>query len=335
MAVRVAINGFGRIGRNTLRASLNETDIDIVAINDITDPHTLAHLLKYDSVLGRIDAEVASSDNGITINGKEIKITAERDPSKLPWKELNIDIVLECTGLFTNRDKAAGHIEAGAKKVIISAPAKNEDITLCMGVNQNKYNPKEHHVISNASCTTNCLAPVAKVLHNNFGIVKGLMTTVHAYTNDQKILDLPHKDLRRSRAAAVSMIPTTTGAAKAVALVLPELKGRLDGLAVRVPVPTGSIIDLVIESEKETTAEEVNAALKSASEGELAGVLGYCDEPLVSIDFKANPNSSIVDSLSTKVIGGNMIKVLSWYDNEWGFSCRMRDLVKFIASKGL
>ncbi len=335
MAVRVAINGFGRIGRNILRASLKETDIEIVAINDITDPHTLAHLLKYDSVLGRIDAEVASSENGLIVNGKEIRITAERDPSKLPWKELNIDITLECTGLFTERDKAAGHLSAGAKKVIISAPAKNEDITLCMGVNNEKYDPAEHHVISNASCTTNCLAPVAKVLHNNFGIVKGLMTTVHAYTNDQKILDLPHKDLRRSRAAAVSMIPTTTGAAKAVALVLPELKGRLDGLAVRVPVPTGSLIDLVVETEKETTAEEVNAALKSASGAELAGVLGYCDEPLVSIDFKANPNSSIVDALSTKVIGGNMVKVLSWYDNEWGFSCRMRDLVKFIASKGL
>ncbi len=335
MTVRVAINGFGSIGRNILRASLKETEIEIVAINDITDTHTLAHLLKYDSVLGRIDAEVSSTEHGIVVNGREIKITAERDPSKLPWKELGIDIALECTGLFTNRDKAAGHLSAGAKKVIISAPAKNEDITLCMGVNQEKYDPAAHNIISNASCTTNCLAPVAKVLHNNFGIIKGLMTTVHAYTNDQKILDLPHKDLRRARAAAVSMIPTTTGAAKAVALVLPAMKGRLDGLAVRVPVPTGSLIDLVVETEKETTAEEVNAALKSASEGELAGVLGYCDEPLVSIDFKGDSHSSIVDSLSTKVIGGRMVKVLSWYDNEWGFSCRMRDLVLFVASKGL
>ncbi|MBE9529436.1 MAG: type I glyceraldehyde-3-phosphate dehydrogenase [Proteobacteria bacterium] len=335
MAVRVAINGFGRIGRNILRASLNETDIEIIAINDITDTHTLAHLLKYDSVLGKIDAEVSATDSGITVNGREIKVIAERDPSKLPWAELKIDIALECTGLFTNRDKASGHITAGAKKVIISAPAKNEDITLCMGVNQEKYVASEHNIISNASCTTNCLSPVAKVLHNNFGIVKGLMTTVHAYTNDQKILDLPHSDLRRARAAAISMIPTTTGAAKAVALVLPELKGKLDGLAVRVPVPTGSLIDLVVETEKETTAEAVNAALKSAAEGELAGILGYCDEPLVSIDFKADPHSSIVDALSTKVIGGNMVKVLSWYDNEWGFSCRMRDLVKFVASKGL
>ncbi len=335
MAVRVAINGFGRIGRNILRASLNETEIEIVAINDITDTHTLAHLLKYDSVLGRIDAEVGSTDSAITVNGREIKVVAERDPSKLPWKELAIDIALECTGLFTDREKASGHLSAGAKKVIISAPAKNEDITLCMGVNQDKYVAAEHNIISNASCTTNCLSPVAKVLHNNFGIIKGLMTTVHAYTNDQKILDLPHKDLRRARAAAISMIPTTTGAAKAVALVLPELKGKLDGLAVRVPVPTGSLIDLVVETEKGTTAEEVNAALKSASEGDLAGILGYCDEPLVSIDFKADPHSSIVDALSTKVIGENMVKVLSWYDNEWGFSCRMRDLVKFVASKGL
>lgn len=335
MAVRVAINGFGRIGRNILRASHKDSDIEFVAINDITDPKTLAHLLKYDSVLGMIDAEVASGENSISVNGKEICVIAERDPAKLPWAEMKVDIVLECTGLFTNREKAAGHLSAGAKKVIISAPAKNEDITVCMGVNNDKYVPAEHSVISNASCTTNCLAPIAKVIHSNFGIKKGLMTTVHAYTNDQKILDLPHKDLRRARAAALSMIPTTTGAAKAVSLVLPALKGKLDGLAVRVPVPTVSLVDLVVELDKEVAAEEVNAALKKASEGELNGILEYCEEPCVSIDFKANPHSSIVDALSTKVIGGNMLKVLSWYDNEWGFSCRMKDLVRFIASKGL
>jgi glyceraldehyde 3-phosphate dehydrogenase len=335
MAVKVGINGFGRIGRNVLRACLNDTDIEFVAINDITDAKTLTHLLKYDSVFGALDADVHATDNALVVNGREIRIIAERDPAKLPWKELGVEIVLECTGLFTAREKAEGHITAGAKKVIISAPAKGEDLTLCMGVNHDLYDPAKHNIISNASCTTNCLAPVASVLQKEFGIVKGLMTTIHAYTNDQKILDLPHKDLRRARAAALSMIPTTTGAAKAVALVLPELKGRLDGMAVRVPVPSGSLVDLVVELEKPASAEEINAAFKAASEGRLKGILQYCDEPCVSIDFKANPHSSIIDALSTKVIGDKMAKVLSWYDNEWGFSSRMRDVIKLMASKGL
>ncbi|MBI5453552.1 MAG: type I glyceraldehyde-3-phosphate dehydrogenase [Deltaproteobacteria bacterium] len=333
--VRVAINGFGRIGRNILRASLKNKDIDFVAINDVTDAKTLAHLLKYDSVFGILDADVSAKEGGIVVNGKEIKITAEKDPAKLPWKDLKIDIALECTGLFTNREKAELHLTAGAKKVIISAPAKNEDITVCMGVNHETYDPKKHSIISNASCTTNCLAPVAKVVNDSFGIVKGLMTTIHAYTNDQKILDLPHKDLRRARAAALSMIPTSTGAAKAVSLVLPELKGKLDGMAVRVPVPTVSVVDLVAEVSKKTTAEEVNAALKTAAEGKLKGVLEYCDLELVSVDFKGNQHSSIVDAHSTKVIGDNLVKVLAWYDNEWGFSCRMRDLVLMMSAKGL
>ncbi len=335
MAVRVAINGFGRIGRNILRASLGHKDIDFVAINDVTDAATLAHLLKYDSIYGKIGADISVKDNSIAVNGKEIKIIAEKDPSKLPWKDMKIDIALECTGLFTNREKAEGHITAGAKKVIISAPAKNEDITVCMGVNHESYNPSKHNIISNASCTTNCLAPVAKVLNDRFGIVKGLMTTVHAYTNDQKILDLPHKDLRRARAAALSMIPTSTGAAKAVSLVLPELKGKLDGMAIRVPVPTVSVVDLVAELSKNATAEEINAAFKEAANGKLKGILEYTDELLVSADFRGNPHSSIFDAPSTKVIGNNMVKVLSWYDNEWGFSCRMRDVVLLLASKGL
>ena len=334
--VRVAINGFGRIGRNILRASLGSLDrIEFVCINDVTDAPTLAHLLKYDSVFGQIPAEVSVKGNSIILNGKEIKITAEKDPAKLPWKELNIDIALECTGLFTNREKAALHLSAGAKKVLISAPAKDEDITVCLGVNHESYDPKKHSIISNASCTTNCLAPVAKVLNDNFGIVKGLMTTVHAYTNDQKILDLPHKDLRRARAAALSMIPTSTGAAKAVSLVLPELKGKLDGMAIRVPVPTVSVVDLTAELSKPGTAEEINAAFKAAANGKLKGVLQYVDEELVSVDFKGNPHSSILDAPSTKVIGSNMVKVLSWYDNEWGFSCRMRDVVLYMASRGL
>ena len=334
--VRVAINGFGRIGRNVLRASLGSLDkIEFVCINDVTDAPTLAHLLKYDSVFGKIPAEVAVKGNSIILNGKEIKITAEKDPAKLPWKELNVDIALECTGLFTNREKAALHLAAGAKKVLISAPAKDEDITLCLGVNHESYDPKKHSIISNASCTTNCLAPVAKVLNDNFGIVKGLMTTVHAYTNDQKILDLPHKDLRRARAAALSMIPTSTGAAKAVSLVLPELKGKLDGMAVRVPVPTVSVVDLTAELSKPGTAEEINSAFKAAADGKLKGVLEYVDELLVSVDFKGNPHSSIFDAPSTKVIGGNMVKVLAWYDNEWGFSSRMRDVVLYMAQKGL
>lgn len=335
MALRVAINGFGRIGRNVFRASLGVKEIEIVAINDLTDAKTLAHLLKYDSIFGRFNAEISAKDNVIVVNGKEVRITAEREPSKLPWKEFAVDVVLECTGHFTARDKAAAHLTAGAKKVIISAPAKNEDITVCMGVNHGKYEADKHHIISNASCTTNCLAPVAYVLQSKFGIVRGLMTTVHAYTNDQNILDLPHKDLRRARAAALSMIPTTTGAAKAVSLVLPELKGKLDGMAIRVPVPTVSVVDLVVELEKDTTAEEVNAALKNAADGPLKGILEYCEDECVSVDFKGNPHSSIVDAHSTKMMGSRMLKVLSWYDNEWGFSCRMIDLMKLIASKGV
>ncbi|MFQ5353823.1 MAG: type I glyceraldehyde-3-phosphate dehydrogenase [Thermodesulfobacteriota bacterium] len=335
MSIRVAINGFGRIGRNVLRASLENPDIEFVAVNDLADASVLAHLLKYDSVLGIINADVRAEGDSIIVNNRKVKVIAERDPARLPWKKMNVDIVLECTGLFRSRDKAALHLEAGAKKVIISAPGTNEDITVCMGVNHEKYDPDKDSVISNASCTTNCLAPVAKVLEDNFGIVRGLMTTVHSYTNDQKILDLPHKDLRRARAAALSIIPTSTGAARAVSLVLPELKGKLDGMAVRVPVPTVSLVDLVAELKVNVTAEEVNEAFKNAAVGDLEGILGYCEEPCVSIDFRSNPNSSIIDSPSTKVLGGNMVKVLSWYDNEWGFSSRMRDLVLYIASRGL
>ena len=335
MATKIGINGFGRIGRNVFRASLSKADIEIVAINDLTDAKTLAHLLKYDSVHGILDAEVKAGENCIYVNGKEIKVIAEMDPAKLPWGELGVDIVVESTGRFTQRDKAAAHLAAGAKKVIISAPAKEEDITIVMGVNHDKYDAANHHVISNASCTTNCLAPFAKVLNDNFGIKRGLMTTVHAYTNDQRILDLPHKDLRRARAAGQSIIPTTTGAARAVALVLPELKGKLNGFAMRVPTPNVSVVDLVAELEKPATAEEINAKLKEAAEGELKGVLGYTDEPLVSKDFCGNANSSIVDALSTMVIEGNMVKVVSWYDNEWGYSNRVLDLASYIASKGL
>ncbi|BCA79533.1 type I glyceraldehyde-3-phosphate dehydrogenase [Desulfuromonas sp. AOP6] len=333
MAAKVAINGFGRIGRNVFRAALNSPDIDILAINDLTDAETLAHLLKYDSVHGTFKADVASDGDNILINGKTIRVYKEKDPAALPWKQLGIDIVIESTGRFTDRDKAQKHLQAGAGKVVISAPGKDADITVCMGVNETHYLPDRHEIISNASCTTNCLAPVAKVLNEQFGIVKGLMTTVHSYTNDQMILDLPHKDLRRARAAAISMIPTTTGAAKAVALVLPELKGKLDGMAVRVPTPNVSLIDLVVETEKKTTAEEVNKAMKNAAEGTMRGILEYCDLPLVSRDFNGNPASSIVDALSTAVIGGNMVKVLSWYDNEWGYSNRIFDLVAYIASK--
>ena len=336
MAVRVGINGFGRIGRNAFKAALekNAQNIEFVAINDLTDAATLAHLLKYDSCFGKFDGEVEVKDDALVVNGKEIKVLAERS-CKPPWKDLGVDIVLESTGLFTARDKAAKHIDAGAKKVVISAPAKNEDITIVMGVNEDKYDPANHHVISNASCTTNCLAPFAKVLHENFGIKKGLMTTVHSYTNDQRILDLPHKDLRRARAAALSIIPTTTGAAKAVALVLPELKGKLNGFAMRVPTPTVSVVDLVAELEKPATAEEINAAMKEAAEGPMKGILGYEEEPLVSIDFKGDSRSSIVDGLSTMVIEGNLAKVVSWYDNEWGYSCRVVDLIEYIIAKGL
>ncbi len=332
MAVRVAINGFGRIGRNFFRASFWDENIEIVAINDLTDAVTLAHLLKYDSVHGRFEGEVRAEDDAIVVNGKSIKVLAKPDPSELPWEDLGVDVVIESTGRFREREKASRHLEVGAKWVIISAPAKNPDITVVIGVNHQQLNPKEHKIISNASCTTNCLAPVAKVLHERFGIRKGFMTTVHAYTNDQRILDLPHKDLRRARAAGVSIIPTTTGAAVAVGEVLPELKGKLDGMAMRVPTANVSVVDLVAELDKEVTADEVNAALKEAAEGELEGILGYCEEPLVSIDFNGDPRSSIVDALSTKAIG-NLVKVVSWYDNEWGYSCRLRDLVKLIAER--
>jgi len=335
MAVKVAINGFGRIGRNVFRAARGVKGFEIVAVNDLTDPATLAHLLKYDSVHGQFAGEVTATDAAIIVDGKAIQVCKEKDPSALPWKKLGVDIVIESTGRFTDRADAQKHIDAGAKKVIISAPAKGEDLTVVMGVNEGAYQPASHHILSNASCTTNCLAPVAKVLLDQFGIVKGLMTTVHAYTNDQMILDLPHKDLRRARAAAVSMIPTTTGAAKAVSLVLPRLKGKLDGLAVRVPTPNVSLVDLVVTTEKDTTVAEVNAALKAAAQGPLKGILIFCEEPLVSKDFNGNPASSIVDSLTTTVIGGNMVKVMSWYDNEWGYSNRIVDLVGHLIAKGL
>jgi len=337
MSIKVGINGFGRIGRNALKAAFKKhPEIEVVAINDLFDTKTLAHLLKYDSVFGTFDAEVEAKDSSIVVNGKEIKIFAERDLTNIPWKDLGVEIVVESTGVFTSREKAIGHIEAGgAKKVIISAPAKGEDITIVMGVNEEKYNPNEHHVISNASCTTNCLAPVAKVLMDNFGIEKGLMNTVHSYTNDQRILDLPHKDLRRARAAALNIIPTTTGAAKAVALVIPELKGKLNGFALRVPTPTVSVVDLTCLLSKSATAEQINEALKEAAEGKMKGILGYTEEPLVSMDFKGCDLSSIVDGLSTMVIEDNLVKVVSWYDNEWGYANRVMDLVEYIASKGL
>ncbi|GLI36573.1 type I glyceraldehyde-3-phosphate dehydrogenase [Geobacter hydrogenophilus] len=331
MALRVAINGFGRIGRSVLRAAIKEKGIEFVAINDLTDAKTLAHLLKYDSVHGPFPGKVEAGNGEIIVNGKPIKILAVRNPEELPWKKEKIDVVLESTGLFTSREKAELHLKAGAKKVIISAPATNEDITIVMGVNSNLYDPKKHNIISNASCTTNCLAPVAKVLHETFGIEKGLVTTVHSYTNDQQILDLPHKDLRRARAASMSMIPTSTGAAKAVSLVLPELKGKLDGMAIRVPTPNVSVVDLVVTLSKKADADKVNAALKKASKGSLKGVLGFSEEPLVSIDFNGNALSSVVDAGCTKVIEGNMVKVLSWYDNETGFSHRVVDLMKLIA----
>lgn len=332
---KVGINGFGRIGRNVFRAALNNPAVEIVAVNDLTDAPTLAHLLKYDSVHGTLNAEVKAVEGGILVNGKLVKVLAEREPAKLPWKELGVQVVVESTGRFTDADKAAAHIEAGAKKVIISAPAKGEDITVVMGVNNDKYDAAKHHIISNASCTTNCLAPFAKVLNDKFGIKRGLMTTVHAYTNDQQILDLPHKDLRRARAAAMSIIPTTTGAAKAVALVIPELKGKLNGFSMRVPTPNVSVTDLVAELEKPATVEEINAALKAAAEGELKGIMAFSDEPLVSRDYNGNPHSSIIDGLSTMVVEGSLVKVVSWYDNEWGYSNRVVDLVAFMAKKGL
>ncbi|KEO82454.1 type I glyceraldehyde-3-phosphate dehydrogenase [Tumebacillus flagellatus] len=336
MTIKVGINGFGRIGRNVFRAAFGRTDVEVVAVNDLTDAATLAHLLQYDSVHGEFEGEVVAEGNTLLVNGKAVQVLAEKDPAQLPWAQLGVDIVIESTGRFTDANKAKAHIEGGgAKKVIISAPASNEDITVVMGVNEDKYDPQNHNIISNASCTTNCLAPFAKVLHEKFGIKHGLMTTVHSYTNDQMILDLPHKDLRRSRAAALSIIPTSTGAAKAVSLVLPELKGKLNGFAMRVPTPNVSVVDLNVEVEKATTAEEVNAFLKEAAEGPLKGILGYSDKPLVSIDYNGNPNSSTIDGLSTMVLEGTMIKVVSWYDNEWGYSNRVVDLCAFMEQKGL
>lgn len=335
MATKIGINGFGRIGRNVLRAALKNPNVEVVAINDLTDANMLAHLLKYDSVHGKLDAEVSVNENSLVVNGQEINVSAERDPAKLNWADRGVEVVVESTGFFTKRADAAKHLEAGAKKVIISAPASDEDITVVMGVNEDKYDAANHHVISNASCTTNCLAPFAKVLNDQFGIRRGMMTTVHSYTNDQQILDLPHKDYRRARAAAENIIPTTTGAAKAVALVLPELKGKLNGGAMRVPTPNVSLVDLVAELDKEVTAEEINAAFKAAAEGPLKGVLSYSEEPLVSGDYNGDPSSSTIDALSTMVMEGNMVKVISWYDNESGYSHRVVDLVEYIAKQGL
>ena len=335
MAVKVGINGFGRIGRNVLRASIGDPEIDFVAVNDITDTRTLAHLLKYDSVLGNLEEEIAATEQGIRVGADEFRVFAVRDPAQIPWEEVGAQVVVESTGLFTNAEDARKHLRGPVKKVIISAPAKNEDITIVLGVNEEAYDPAAHNVISNASCTTNCLAPVAKVIHEKFGIRTAQMTTIHSYTNDQQLLDLPHKDLRRARAAALNIIPTTTGAAKALSLVLPELKGKFDGISVRVPTPNVSLVDVVMEVERETTTEEVNKALKDSANEELKGVLAFSEEPLVSVDFRKNPNSSIVDADYTKVIGGNLVKVLSWYDNEWGYSCRVRDLIKYLAGKGL
>jgi glyceraldehyde 3-phosphate dehydrogenase len=335
MAVKVGINGFGRIGRNIFRTSLGDPDIDFVAVNDLTDTRTLAHLLKYDSVLGNLDHKITSTENGISVEGEEFRVFSQRDPAAIDWESVGAEIVIESTGIFTKAEDAKKHLHGSVKKVIISAPAKNEDITIVLGVNEENYDPAAHHIISNASCTTNCLAPVAKVVHEKFGIKSAQMTTIHSYTNDQQLLDLPHKDLRRARAAALSMSPTSSGAAKAVALVLPELKGKFDGISVRVPTPNVSLVDVVMQLDKETTAEEVNRAFKDAANEELRGILAFSEEPLVSVDYKRNPNSSIVDAEYTKVIGGTMLKVLSWYDNEWGYSCRVRDLIKYIASKGL
>ncbi|WP_066192444.1 MULTISPECIES: type I glyceraldehyde-3-phosphate dehydrogenase [Gracilibacillus] len=335
MAVKVGINGFGRIGRNVFRQALNNDEVEVVAVNDLTDANMLAHLLKYDSVHGKLDQEVSVNGNALVVGGQEVKVLSERDPADLGWGDLGVEIVVESTGIFTQRDAAAKHLEAGAKKVIISAPAKEEDITVVMGVNEDKYDPANHHVISNASCTTNCLAPYAKVLNDKFGIKRGMMTTIHSYTNDQQILDLPHKDYRRARAAAESIIPTTTGAAKAVSLVLPELEGKLNGMAMRVPTPDGSLVDLVAELGQDVTAEEVNNALKEAAEGNLKGILGYSDEPLVSVDYVGNTNSSTIDGISTMVMEGNMVKVVSWYDNEMGYSSRVVDLAAYLKKQGL
>jgi len=337
MTTKIGINGFGRIGRLTLRTinQYHKGKLEVAAVNDLTDTKTNAHLLKWDTIYGRYPGTVEASEDALIVDGKKIKVLSERDPASIPWRDYGVDIVIESTGLFTDATRAAAHLQGGAKKVLISAPAKNEDVTIVLGVNEDHYDPAKHKIISNASCTTNCIAPVVKVLHQSFGVSKGLMTTIHAYTNDQKIIDVFHKDLRRARAAALNIIPTTTGAAKAVTTVIPELKGRLHGTAMRVPVATGSVVDFVADLDREVTAEQVNQALQNAAEGALNGILEYCAEPLVSIDFKGNSASSIVDALSTMVIGGNMVKVLSWYDNEWGYSCRLADLAAYVADKGL
>ncbi len=335
MGIKVGINGFGRIGRNVMRTCLGSSDIDFVAVNDLTDTKTLAHLLKYDSVMGNLAHEIKAEGDTISVEGESFKVFSEKDPAAIDWESVGAEIVIESTGRFTNAEDAAKHLRGTVKKVIISAPAKGEDVTIVLGVNEGMYDPAAHKIISNASCTTNCLAPVAKVIHETFGIKNALMNTIHSYTNDQQLLDLPHKDLRRARAAALSMIPTSTGAAKAVALVIPELKGKFDGISVRVPTPNVSLVDVVMNVEKSTSTEEVNATLKAAASGPLKGILAFSEEPLVSIDFKGNSNSSIVDAENTKVIGGTCIKILAWYDNEWGYSCRVRDLVKYIAEKGL
>jgi glyceraldehyde 3-phosphate dehydrogenase len=335
MAVKVGINGFGRIGRNIVRASLNRNDVEFVAVNDLTDTKTLAHLLKYDSVLGKLPVEVTADADSITVGGKKIKVFAIKDPAQLDWDSVGAEIVVESTGRFTDAKDASKHLHGTVKKVIISAPAKNEDVTLVLGVNDDTYDPAKHNIISNASCTTNCLAPVVKVLHEAFGIQKGSMTTIHSYTNDQHVLDFPHNDLRRSRAAAINMIPTTTGAAKAIGLVMPQLKGKLDGYSMRVPTPNVSVVDLVAVLDKPTTTEAVNATLKAAAEGPLKGILAYTEDPVVSSDMLHNSNSSIVDAGLTKVLDGNLVKVVSWYDNEWGYSCRVVDLIAFLVAKGL
>jgi glyceraldehyde 3-phosphate dehydrogenase len=336
MAIKVGINGFGRIGRNVLRSALNDKGLDIVAVNDLTNPKTLAHLLKYDSILGNLPNDITAGEDCIRLDGKSIRVFSEKEPAKLDWNSLGVQVVIESTGRFTKAEQAREHLKGTVKKVIISAPATGEDITIVLGVNEDKYDPKKDNIISNASCTTNCLAPVAKVVNDQFKIVSGFMTTIHSYTNDQVTLDFPHKDLRRARAAALSMIPTSTGAAKAIYLAIPELKGKLDGFAMRVPTPNVSVVDLVVQVEKPTSVEQVNSALKAASEsGRLKGYLGYTDEELVSSDFKGDPHSSIVDSKLTRVINGSMVKVIAWYDNEWGYSCRVRDLIHYIADKGL
>jgi len=335
MAIKVGINGFGRIGRNIMRAALGSNDIDFVAVNDLTSAATLAHLLKYDSILGNLKASITAEGDKITVDGDTFQVLSVKDPAQLPWKDLGVDVVFESTGLFTDRDSAAKHLAAGAKKVIITAPAKKPDFSVVLGVNQDKYDPKTHHIISNASCTTNCLAPLAKVLHEQFGLRKGWMTTVHSYTNDQQLLDLPHKDLRRARAAALSIIPTTTGAATAVGEVLPELKGRLDGISMRVPTPNVSCVDLAAILDKKTTGDEVNAAFKAAADGPLKGIMEYVTAPLVSIDFRGNPHSSIIDAAYTKVMDGDFVKVLAWYDNEWGYSNRCVDLLRLLVTKGI